>query len=225
MPDTMGGGTIYEGSGSGAWGGLGTGFIGGLVGGALFGGGLGFGGRRGEGDVDSRVDTLALLQQGHANALQTANQTNDLTNRTFEQTITLKDGENRTQREVLENRFNSALEFGKTNANIDNKHWENRLAIADTNCHIGKVGAEVTAKILEFENRQILREKDNRISALENALGDIKLANLVRAETARLGGFISANFANTNTGLVTALPAAAPVMSLPVAPLGFPFGF
>ncbi|MCL2598687.1 MAG: hypothetical protein FWD76_02100 [Firmicutes bacterium] len=216
-------------------GGLGAGFVGGILGGLLF--GDGFGGRRGDrgsNDTDSRVDTLALLQQGHANALQTANQTNEITNRTFEQTLSLQGANFATQREVLQNRFDTSREICGVNHNVDNKGWENRLAtaefrgdvdkkFAETNCHIATSAAQTRADILAFENRALAREKDAEIANLKTAIGEMRTRDLLRAEASRTNGLVYSNFANTNMGLLASGSLTAGTFT-PPATIGFPVG-
>lgn len=131
---------IESGAGAGALGGLGTGFIGGIIGGALFGGdGLG---RRNGGDtmVQNTVDTVALLQANHANALQTSNQTIDL----------LRENA-RIQGEVLTNRF----ETERGQARLSREISDTQCLIRTTEANTIIRGQAERIRQLELEQQEM----------------------------------------------------------------------
>lgn len=203
VPMVMSGGD----SGGVLGGGFGAGLLGGLFGGLLF--GDGFRGNRDNGgsrsDIDSRVDTLALLQANHANALQTANQTNDITNRTFEQTIALLNDNDITQREVLTNRFETQRGFCETNHNIDNKSWENRLAISELRGNMDRQFADTNCLIRTTETNAIMREQARQIEFLKGHIDEMKTRELVE----RVGRNINCNISNFVARQSIAEPAFA----------------
>lgn len=142
MPVETSGGASYVGSGSSSGGVLGAAVAGGAIGGLL--GDAFWGGRRGGVDaavigasgvaaIEQGVTNTVLLEGQHAQALQSTNNLNDITNRISDSQTAINANINNVERDMLKGFCGVDKSFGETNLLIVKSDYENQIRTLKSN--------------------------------------------------------------------------------------------